>query len=140
MFPIKVNDCIRNLFVEGKKCIVNADLDGILSGMLLQRFLNWKVVGYSSCCGKPDDELWMADTSERIKDCIFVDLPMWIPSIATIDQHFIAFEKDSIDDYFKNNNKINPNAIRGRVFKTSNGRCEYTGKYPFGTVHLLVCF
>ncbi len=138
MFSITVNDCIRNLFQENKKCIVNADLDGILSGMLLQRFLNWRVVGYSSCCGKPDDELWLFDTKEKIKDCIFVDLPVWVNDISTIDQHFVAFEKESVDDYFKKRNKINPNTIRGRVFKTNNGRCEYTGKYPFGTVHFVL--
>ena len=138
MFNSLVDKSINNLFVKEKKCIVNADLDGALSGMLLQKFLNWKVIGYSSCCGKPNDELWLEKNNEKIEDCVFVDLPVWAPEIATIDQHFVAFDKYSIEDYFKSNNKLNPNTIRNRVFKTDTGRCEYTGKYPFGTVHFVM--
>ena len=138
MFDIYIDENIRNLFKENKKCIVNADLDGVLSGMLLQKFLGWEVVGYSSCCGRPNDELWMKDRTENIKDCIFVDLPVYVPSISVIDQHFVLFENDSIAAYNKNKNKINPNVIRGRLFKDKTGKNQYTGKYPFGTVHFVL--
>ena len=76
MLNLKENKNIINIFTKNKKCIVNTDLDGILSGMLLQYFLNWEVVGFSSCCGKPTDELWLKDKNINLKECIFIDLPV----------------------------------------------------------------
>ena len=32
-------------YCKNRKCIVNTDLDGILSGILLKNFLNWEIVG-----------------------------------------------------------------------------------------------
>lgn len=126
-----------NLFQEGKKCIINADLDGILSGMLLQKFLGWEVVGFSSCVGKSNDELWLFNEKENIKECVFIDLPVYLKDYLTIDQHFILFDKDSIKDY-DDGNKINPNIIKNRVFKVENDKSQYTMKYPFGTVHFVL--
>lgn len=132
------DECVCNLFKKNQKCIVNADLDGVLSGMLLKEFLGWEVVGYSSCCGKPDDELWIKDDIDSINDCIFVDLPVCLPDVSVIDQHFVLFENDSIAKYNKNKNKINPNVIRKRLFKDTIGKNQYTGKYPFGTAHFIL--
>lgn len=135
---MKLNEEIINLFVKNKKCIINADLDGLLSGMILHKFLEWEIVGFSSCCGKPDDELWLYNTDENLKECVFVDLPVYLNDFSTIDQHFIAFDKESINTYKDNENKANPNIIRERVFKKEDGTSEYTMKYPFGTVHFII--
>jgi len=138
MTTIQINENIKKIFIANRKCIINADLDGILSGMLLQHFLNWKVVGYSSCCGKLDDDLWINDKQEELKECVFVDLPVCVPELTVIDQHFVAFDYESIIRYNSNLNKANPNIMREKVFKNNNGRCEYTQKYPFGTVHFIL--
>lgn len=129
---------ITNLFIRNRKCIINADLDGLLSGMILHKFLGWDIVGFSSCSGKPDDELWLYDIKEDLKDCVFVDLPVYLNTYSTIDQHFIAFDKDSINTYKKSENKVNPNIIREKVFKKEDGSSEYTAKYPFGTIHFII--
>lgn len=129
---------IKSLFSKNKKCIVNADLDGVLSGMLLQKFLNWEVVGYSSCCGKYNDEIWLRRNITNIDDCVFVDLPVCVPRIAVIDQHFVGADKESLEKLNSMGNKINPNNIRGRVYRNENGGCDYTKKYPFGTVHFIL--
>lgn len=129
---------ITNIFVKNKKCIINADLDGLLSGMILQRFLNWEIVGFSSCAGRMNDDLWLFNAKEDLKECIFIDLPVYLKPFSTIDQHFIAFDNESIEIYKKHNNKINPNIIRERVFKKIDGSSEYTGKYPFGTIHFII--
>lgn len=129
---------IGEMFTRGKKCIVNADVDGLIAGMLLQNFLNWNVVGYSSCCGKPDDDLWLKNTDENLQDCVFVDLPVSVPSFSVIDQHFVLFNEESRNDYLATQNKINPNVMRGKVFRTAGGSREYTGKYPFGTAHFVL--
>lgn len=133
-----LNDDIKKLFTKGKKCIINTDLDGILSGMLLQYFLNWDIVGYSSCCGKPTDELWLKNADEEISDCVFIDLPVYPRKYSVIDQHFIAFDSETINTYNSGKNKVNPNVIDNKVFKNSYGSCEYTSKYPFGTIHFVL--
>lgn len=130
-----INQSIRNILRPGRKCIVNTDLDGILTGMLLQRFLNWDVVGYSSCCGKSDDELWLKNKDEDITECVFVDLPVSLKDVSVIDQHFVAFDDTSVVAYNSSDNKANPNIMCKRVFRNISGKCEYTSKYPFGTVH-----
>src|SRR5574344_1186128 len=116
MLDFSRNNAIKNIFIKNRKCIINTDLDGILSGMLLQKFLGWDIVGYSSCCGKVTDELWLKNQDEVLSNCVFVDLPVCINDFFVIDQHFIAFEEDSIRGYENNFNKINPNIMRRRVF------------------------
>jgi len=138
MVSLELNENIVNLFTKNRKCIINVDLDGILSGMILQKFLNWQVVGYSCCNGKPDDELWLINSQENLEECVFVDLPVYIEGYSTIDQHFVAFEKDSINKYNEDNNKINPNIMREKVFRDEKGNYQYTSKYPFGTVHFIL--
>ena len=128
------DELLKTIFNKNKKCVINTDLDGLISGMLLQRFLNWEVVGFSSCCGKQNDNLWLKDKNLSLKDLIFVDLPVALKSISTIDQHFVAFEKESIDRYNDCANKLNPNIIRARFFKNN----DYTKKYPFGTAHFIL--
>lgn len=95
----EVNENIKNIFKKGRKCIINTDLDGLLSGLLLQNFLDWEIVGFSSCCGKPDDELWFENDINKLSDCVFVDLPVCIKDIYVIDQHFVSFDDKSIDNY-----------------------------------------
>lgn len=131
---ILLNNDIQNLFTPNRKCIVNADIDGIIAGMLLQNFLNWKVVGYSSCCGKPDDELWLYNSNERLNECIFVDLPVSKKDFSVIDQHFVSINKSEIHRYLSERNKVNPNVMRGKNFENK----EYTSKYPFGTAHFVL--
>ena len=135
---MELSNDVVNIFKPNRKCIINADLDGLLSGMILQEFLEWEVVGFSSCCGKPDDELWLYDIEEDINDCVFVDLPVYFKEYSTIDQHFVAFDKDSIEKYNNDGNKANPNIIRERVFLDDKGNNQYTMKYPFGTIHFII--
>lgn len=138
MAKIEVSENIKHIFKRGRKCVINTDLDGLLSGMLLQHFLDWKIVGFSSCCGKPDDELWFEDDIEKLSDFVFVDLPVSLKDVSVIDQHFVSFDDRSIEAYNFQKNKVNPNVIRKRVFKNSKGSCEYTSKYPFGTFHFIL--
>lgn len=135
---MNLSDEITMLFKKDRKCIINADLDGLLSGLILNKFLNWEIVGFSSCSGKSSDELWLCDPNEDISECIFVDLPVYLKSYSTIDQHFVAFDKESVENYKNHKNKINPNIMRERVLKTETDTSEYTMKYPFGTVHFII--
>ncbi len=133
-----VENTVRNIFTENRKCIVNTDLDGLLSGMLLQAILHWEVVGFSSCQGKETDEVWLLGDRTDFTDCVFVDLPVALPAVSVIDQHFVSVNTDSVNAYIAMGNKINPNVMRGRVLKKAEGGSDYSGKYPFGTVHFVL--
>lgn len=138
MFDMSKYINVKNIFKPNRKCIINTDLDGLLSGMILQHFLNWEIVGFSCCNGKTTDDLWLKDPKIDLKDCVFVDLPVCMKEYTVIDQHFVAFEEDCVKEYIENNNKINPNIIRKKVFKDKAGKNHYTEKYPFGTVHFVI--
>jgi hypothetical protein len=132
------NEIVKNIFTRDKKCILNTDLDGLISGMLLQKFLNWKVVGFSHCNGKPDDELWLYGSKTDLSNYVFVDLPVCVDELTVIDQHFILFDQSSVERFNRPKNKLNPNVIRERLFKNASGSNEYTKKYPFGTAHFIL--
>lgn len=129
---------LKIIFKRDKQCIINADLDGILSGLILHNFLNWEIVGFSSCSGSITDELWLDDTLKtNIFDCVFIDLPVALKNVSVIDQHFVATTKHDVESYSNEILKINPNILRSRVF-SNNNISEYTKKYPFGTVHFII--
>lgn len=138
MNKLILTDVIKNLFTKNRQCIINADIDGIMAGMLLQKFLNWNVVGYSSCRGKYDDELWIKEDVNNIGNCVFVDLPVAVSNLSVIDQHFVAFNKESISRYNNDANKANPNIMRNKVYCDDSHQNQYTQKYPFGTTHFVL--
>ena len=138
MEKIVLSDVIKNLFVEDRHCIINADIDGVMAGMLLQKFLKWNVVGYSSCRGRFDDQLWIKTDVEDLSKCVFVDLPVSVSDFSVIDQHFVSLNNDSIKKYNDDANKVNPNVMRNKVFYNDDQQNQYTQKYPFGTTHFVL--
>lgn len=133
-----IDSKLEFIFSPNKKCIVNADLDGILSGMILQHYLGWEIVGFSSCGGRPQDELWLRSKDIKIDECVFVDLPVSVKDFSVIDQHFVTADIQDVVNYKQDKNKINPNVLRSRVFLNEKQQSEYTSKYPFGTFHFIL--
>ena len=124
------------LFKENQKCIINTDLDGVLTGLILQNYLNWEIVGY--CDSK--DTVWLVPGEiENISELIFLDIFVANPNLKCIDQHIIAKDADHAYKLARNPNKQNPNLQRIR-YASSNGkdRSAYAWKYPFGTVHYII--
>lgn len=129
----------HTIFSSKKKCIINADLDGMISGIILHNVLGWEVVGFSMCNGKPSDELWLPreiSFKQAISECVFIDLPVVIKGATVIDQHFNALDGDAINGCLDDNKKLNPNILRSMNYASSER--GYTRKYPFGTVHLII--
>lgn len=129
----------NTLFSPKKKCIINADLDGMLSGIFLHNILGWEIIGFSMCNGKPSDELWLPkglSIKEALSECVFVDLPVVVDIATVIDQHFNALDNNSVMTFSGDEKKLNPNVLRSMNY-TSADR-GYTRKYPFGTVHFII--
>ncbi len=121
-----------DLLKSKKKIVINSDIDGILSGLILQEFLDCEIVGFCNSANK----LWISvDQFEHRKDFVFIDMFVSHKNIACIDQHIVSFDEDHNKQLASNPNKINPNILRGKCF---HPKSSYYTKYPFGTVHFII--
>ncbi len=133
----KIN-ILESFFKREGACIINADLDGLLSGMLLQKYCKWKIVGFSMCNGTATDNLWIDSDIAEISNLIYVDLFTPGTGFSCIDQHMVAIDDEHCRELQQEILKLNPNIIRGRTLFSDNHKNGYTAKYPFGTVHFIV--
>jgi hypothetical protein len=124
---------LKELFKKNKDIIINADIDGILSGAILQKYYGCKIVGFSNSC----DRIWLKPEIEDIYKPIYIDLYVNKPEVVCIDQHVVAYDEEHHNQIKGYGTKINPNLEQNRYFY-GTGDCGYTHKYPFGTVHYLM--
>jgi len=117
---------------QNNKIIINSDIDGVISGLLLTNFCNCEVIGFSNS----SDKVWL-DTSKcnYIYDGVYIDMYVPNESTITIDQHIVAINKEHSDNIKTNNNKINPNILNPRFLLPTD---SYIRKYPFGTCHFII--
>jgi len=118
--------------IRNKPIIINTDLDGLISGLILKKYLNCTIVGFSNSAEK----FWLTNEIKYdLNDICFVDMFVANPSVLTIDQHIISANEKHHKLLCKNPNKINPNLMNPRYFLPNN---SYYKKYPFGTVHFII--
>lgn len=120
--------------LRNQKCIINTDLDGIFSGLILHNFLNWEIVGFCDS----DESIWI--DKNRVNDLcevIFIDIFVCPKNIKCIDQHIISVDEEHNGILWENKNKLNPNLINKRNFLPND---SYYKKYPFGTVHFIIAW
>ncbi|MDI3526354.1 MAG: hypothetical protein PWR03_537 [Tenuifilum sp.] len=118
--------------LRNKKIIINTDIDGVISGLLLTNYLDCEVVGFSNS----SDKVWLdPDKCKNIFDAVYVDMFVANEDTISIDQHIIAVNNFHYELIIKNKNKINPNLFNPRFFIPSD---SYKKKYPFGTCHFII--
>lgn len=126
---------LRELFAKNKNIVINSDIDGMLSGMILQKYYGCKVVGFSNSW----DCVWIdpqyeKSTTDAINKPVYIDLYVTNPDVVCIEQHIIGYDDAHNKRIAALQTKINPNIMReGRTFSG-----DYFHKYPFGTVHFLI--
>jgi len=119
---------------RNQKCIINTDLDGIFSGLILHNLLNWEIVGFCDSA----ESIWIdKNRCDNLYDCIFIDIFVYPKNIRSIDQHIISVDEAHNLMLSDNNNKLNPNLINKRNFLPNE---SYFTKYPFGTVHFIIAW
>jgi len=120
------------LLSKKRKGIINTDLDGILSGIILHNILNWDIVGFCDS----GEYIWLDNSKYlNIDELVFIDMFVVPPGFKCIDQHIIAFDSKQNDLLASNPNKLNPNLINERYLTPST---SYSTKYPFGTIHFII--
>ena len=126
---------LDSVFRKNKNIIINTDIDGFLSGMILQKYYGCRIVGLSNSwdCVWIDPE-YEASTDNALESPVYIDLYVAAPSVICIEQHIIGYDEEHNRRIASMQTKINPNLMRpGRTFSG-----DYFHKYPFGTVHFLI--
>ena len=126
---------LKELFENNKNIIINTDIDGFLSGMILQKYFQCKIVGFSNSwdCVWIDSQ-YEQSNSNALYTPVYIDLYVVNPNVICIEQHIIGYDDAHNQRISALKTKINPNLMRrGRSFTG-----DYFHKYPFGTVHFLI--
>lgn len=123
---------IVELLRANNKIVVNTDIDGVFSGLILTTVLGCEVVGFSNS----QDIVWIDQSRiKSIYDCVYID--MFVPDARAgcIDQHIVCVNPGHRDYFLGLGNKLNPNLDNPRYFLPNS---SYYLKYPFGTCHYII--
>ena len=124
---------LKEIFEKNKNIIINTDIDGILSGAILQTYYGCKIVGFSNS----DEKVWVSPEIVNIYQPVYIDMYVNKPEVICIDQHIISYDKEHHNKIKSYKTKINPNIEFNRTFKGDMDG-GFAQKYPFGTVHYLI--
>ncbi len=123
-----------NLLSSNNKIIINSDIDGVLSGLILHNFMQCEIVGFSNS----DNTVWIDHSKvNSIYDAVYIDMYVPNPEVKCIDQHIVSLNLNHHNSTFQNANKLNPNFDNPRFHLPNE---SYYLKYPFGTVHYILAY
>ena len=104
----------KKILKENQKFIISADLDGILSALVLQKYLNWQIVGF--CDSK--NTVWILPKEKKnFKEIVFIDIFIRNPEIRCIDQHIVCKDHNHSGEMYSSQTKLNPNIQNKRYAK-----------------------
>lgn len=113
---------------RSQNCILSPDSDGMLCGLFLAHYLDWRVRGFY------DGKILVMEKGYTAKDCIFLDMEIFRREVRSVGQHMLLYNKNNVPENWNNfDNCFAPNNVRG--YDASH---DFRLKYPFGTIHLLI--
>jgi hypothetical protein len=121
---------LKDLFHQNPNIIINTDIDGILSGVILVKYLDCKIVGFTNS----KDTVWLADGFDDLYKHVYIDMFVTEPKALCLDQHIVAVNEEHQKEIIKSATKFSPQIDGNRIF-TDWG---FKFKYPFGTVQYLI--
>ena len=111
-----------------QSCILSPDSDGLLCGLLMSHYLDWRIRGFY------DGKALVIEEGMNPQDCIFLDMDIFRSNIRSVGQHMVMYDKAAPQPNWSNfDNCIAANNLRNFDFKN-----DFKLKYPLGTVHLLL--
>lgn len=116
------------LIQKDQNCVLSPDSDGLLCGLFVSSYLNWKIRGFY------DGKILVLEKGFRVRDCIFLDMEIFRKEIRSVGQHMVMFNKDRLPRNWNNfENCFSANNIRGY-----DAKHNFPRKYPLATIHLLL--
>lgn len=70
-----------------QNCILSPDSDGLLCGLLMSHYLNWKIRGFYN--GK----VFAIEQGISPANCIFLDMEIFRSNIRSVGQHMVMYDK-----------------------------------------------
>lgn len=125
---------LRSWDAAGLGIVVNPDIDGLLSALLLHDEFGWPVVGFYDTSEVLLLADWVASPSLPRDKLVWVDLDMCVPGSRSIGQHVNCWYPDDRERVAAYATSINPNDISNTFGRE---RRVYRAKYPFGTFQYL---
>ena len=117
---------------NNNKIIVNTDIDGIFSALILHNYMNCEVAGFCNSA----ETVWIDKSRiSSIYDGVYID--MFVPrnDVICIDQHIVAIDEEHCRKIISLGTKFNPNLDNPRFHTPSS---SYYRKYPFATIHYVI--
>ena len=113
---------------KGRDCIISPDCDGMLCGLLMSHFLDWRIRGFY------DGKVLAVARGVNWEECVFLDMEIFRKDVKSVGQHMLLFNGNREPANWHNfDSCISPNNLRG-FDKLHN----FKRKYPLGTIHLLM--
>jgi len=114
------------------KIVVNTDIDGIFSALILHHYLNCEIAGFCNSV----ETVWInSNMIASIYDAVYIDMFVPRKEVICIDQHIVAVDEEHCLKIASLGTKFNPNLDNPRFHIPS---ASYYRKYPFGTVHYII--
>lgn len=124
---------LSELFSKNKNIVINTDIDGVLSGMLLVKYYGCKIVGFTNS----KDKVWLSEDADDLYGNIYIDMFVTDSKAICIDQHIVAVDDAHMNSIVKQGNKYSPQSE-----DPQNQRCftpeGFKYKYPFGTFQYIL--
>lgn len=113
---------------KGQNCILSPDSDGLLCGLFMSHFLDWKIKGFY------DGKVMLLEKDISVKNCVFLDMEIFRKEIKSVGHHMVLYNKNK-----KPNNWSNfKNSIQPNIFREYDGYKNFQSKYPLATIHILI--
>jgi hypothetical protein len=122
-----------SLFQSNPNIVINTDIDGVLSGVLLVKYCNCNIVGFTNS----KDKVWLDNDHNDLYANVYVDMFVTNSNAICIDQHIVAIDKQHIESIKESRLLFSPqheDDSNLRFFDKSG----FENKYPFGTFQYLI--
>jgi len=117
---------------RNNQIIINTDIDGIFSALILCNYLNCKVAGFCNSA----ETVWIDKSKlNSVYEGVYIDMFVPRKEVICIDQHIVAVDQEHCMKIRSLGTKFNPNLDNPRFHIPPN---SYARKYPFGTVHYII--
>ncbi|MBI2429202.1 MAG: hypothetical protein HYV29_10500 [Ignavibacteriales bacterium] len=115
---------------KNKKCILSPDSDGLLCGLFMSKYLDWKIIGYY------DGKVMLLKEGESTydEDVVFLDMEIYRSHVKSVGHHMVLLNKNRPPSDWNNFS----NCIQLNNLRTYDGKHDFRLKYPLATIHFLL--
>lgn len=124
---------LTELFKQNPDIVINTDIDGILSGLLLVKYCQCNIVGFTNS----EDTVWLADGHDDLYGGIYVDMFVTNPRAICIDQHVVAINDEHMQSIRNERSVFSPQSDDVNNLRVFD-KWGFENKYPFGTFQYLI--